>query len=123
MKSQDEKLRRLIAEQAAEWHVAHEEGALDPRQARAFMSWLRTSPLHVAEYLTIASIARDASDAACLSTASLDELLAGGDESIRPLEWEDEGDTRPAATSSSRVRRVAKAAEKRPRRARPRPFF
>jgi len=85
MRTQDERLRELIAEQAAEWHVAHSEGALSPQQARAFMHWLRVSPAHVAEYLTIAALARDVSDAARRSTASALELASQEEEPVQPL--------------------------------------
>ncbi|MHB1059307.1 MAG: FecR family protein [Rhodanobacter sp.] len=85
MASQDEKLRQLIAEQAAEWHVAHQEGGLSPQQARDFMGWLRTSPIHVGEYLSVAGIARDLADAARESTASLEDILSEDDGSVRRL--------------------------------------
>ncbi|HTO42097.1 MAG TPA: FecR domain-containing protein [Rhizomicrobium sp.] len=55
----EEQLRDLIAEQAAEFYVAHRSGDLSREQEQEFLRWLRTSPLHVAEYLSIASIARD----------------------------------------------------------------
>jgi transmembrane sensor len=84
MRTQDEKIRELIAEQAAEWHVAHSEGALSPQQASAFMHWLRISPTHVAEYLAIAALARDVSEAARHSTASVLDL-AYKEESVLPL--------------------------------------
>lgn len=87
MRTQDEKIRELIAEQAAEWQVAHSEGALSPQQARAFMHWLRISPTHVAEYLTIAALARDVSDAARCSTASVLDL-ADEEERVQSLRTE-----------------------------------
>lgn len=75
MRTQNERLHNFIAEQAAEWHVAHCGGDLSPEQAEAFMDWLRTSPLHVAEYLAISGIARGVTDAACASDTSIKELL------------------------------------------------
>ena len=75
MRTQEQKMRMLIAEQAAEWHVAHLDGGLDSRRAREFMRWLQASPLHIAEYLQIASIARDAADAARKSNTPLQSLL------------------------------------------------
>ena len=87
MRSHDDALRRLIAGQAAEWHVAHAGCVLDPQRAREFMRWLRTSPIHVAEYLAIAAIAKDVSRAARDSTESLQDLLAEGEEpSVRRLQ-------------------------------------
>lgn len=85
MRTSDEKLRELIAEQAAEWHVAHADGGLSPQEARAFMRWLRTSPVHVAEYLAIAAVARDACDASRRSTASLLDLAAREENPAQPL--------------------------------------
>src|SRR5690348_3958517 len=88
MRTQDEKIRELIAEQAAEWHVVHSEGALSPQQARAFMHWLRISPAHMAEYLTIAALARDVSDAARRSTASVLDLADEEGERVQSLQTE-----------------------------------
>lgn len=85
MHRQDEKLRSLIAEQAAQWHVAQQDGELDPEQARAFMHWLRTSPMHVAEYLAITGIAQDMADAAGAISTSLEELLVAEEETIQSL--------------------------------------
>lgn len=85
MRTQDEKLRELIAEEAAEWHVAHAEGGLRPHQARAFMHWLRTSPVHVAEYLAIAEVARGAGEAARQSTTPIPDLESGEETPVRSL--------------------------------------
>lgn len=76
MRNQDDKLHQLIAEQAAEWYVAHVDGGLSQQQSQAFMHWLRTSPVHVAEYLRIEGVARDATDAARASETSWQSLVA-----------------------------------------------
>ncbi|HEY4126199.1 MAG TPA: DUF4880 domain-containing protein, partial [Rhizomicrobium sp.] len=55
----EEQLRDLIAEQAAEFYIAHRAGDLSREQEQEFLRWLRTSPLHVAEYLSIAGLAKD----------------------------------------------------------------
>lgn len=87
MRSHDDALRTLIAGQAAEWHVAHADCVLDPQQAREFMRWLRTSPIHVAEYLAIAAIAKDLSGTAQDSTELLQDLLADEEKtSVRRLQ-------------------------------------
>lgn len=82
----DDPVRRLIAEEASEWYVAQSEGALSPRQARAFMRWLRTSPVHVAEYLTIAGIANEVADAARHSTAAAPPSPADPDSAVLRME-------------------------------------
>lgn len=75
MQIQDETLKDLITDQAAAWFVTHREGTLTTVQQNDFMRWLRTSPMHVAEYLAIAAIARDIGDAAQQDTTSLQQLL------------------------------------------------
>lgn len=85
MRPHDETLRKLIAEQAAEWHVAQSEGGLSPQLARDFMCWLRTSPVHVAEYLAIENVARDLSDSARSSTTPWRELLTEKDDAVLTL--------------------------------------
>ena len=85
MRTQDEKIRELVAEQAAEWYVAHSDGELSPQQARAFMHWLRISPTHVAEYLAIAALARDVSEAARHSTAAVLGLADEEGGAVQPL--------------------------------------
>lgn len=71
----DDQMNALIAEQAAEWYVAHRDGGLAPSQRQAFIHWLRISPVHVAEYLSIASMARDIGDAARQDDTPLQSLL------------------------------------------------
>lgn len=77
MRSQDDQLHDLIAEQAAEWYVAGAEGDLSPQQAREFMRWLRTSPVHVAEYLTLTRVANGIVEVASDDSSSLTDLLRG----------------------------------------------
>ena len=52
----DEQIRLAIAQQAAEWLVAHRTGSLDEEGREAFAAWLKTSPVHVDEYLRMAAI-------------------------------------------------------------------
>lgn len=52
----NEQIRLAIAEQAAEWFVAHLTGSLDEEARAGFAAWLKTSPVHVDEYLRIAAI-------------------------------------------------------------------
>lgn len=57
--STNERMRRAIAEEAAEWFIAHREAPLDAAQDSTFVGWLRNSPTHVEEYLGVALVARD----------------------------------------------------------------
>ena len=59
MISNEEKIRAAIAEQAGEWFVANEEGPLDARDSAALAAWLKTSPVHIKEFLSVSAIARD----------------------------------------------------------------
>lgn len=54
----EERVRDLIAQQSAEWFVANRAG-LSSQDRDAFVSWLKASPMHVQEYLSVASVVRD----------------------------------------------------------------
>jgi transmembrane sensor len=74
MKATDDRVRELIAEQAADWFIDN-RGGLSVSQRNSFNAWLKTSPLHVEEYLTLAAITRDLRAACEHSQSSVDELL------------------------------------------------
>jgi transmembrane sensor len=76
MTSNDEKVRTAIAEQAAEWLVANDEGPLDTRESAALTAWLKASPVHVEEFLGVSVIARDLRDAGTDPEYSLETVLA-----------------------------------------------
>jgi transmembrane sensor len=76
MISNDEKIRAAIAEQAGEWFVANDEGPLDARDSAALAAWLKTSPVHVEEFLGVSAIARDLKEARTDPEYSLDAILA-----------------------------------------------
>jgi ferric-dicitrate binding protein FerR (iron transport regulator) len=73
--SKDEQIRAAVAEQAAEWFVANDEGPLDARESAALVAWLKASPVHVEEFLRVAVIARDL-DAAGAGLGSVETLIA-----------------------------------------------
>lgn len=107
MTARDEQLRDLIAEQAADYFVAHRAGTLGDLQKQEFLRWLRTSPVHVAEYLAVADLARDLDGAAMTLDMPLDQLVAeanSGGEIIAlntaPLAHSEEADSpyRPVRT-------------------------
>jgi transmembrane sensor len=58
MISNEEQVRAAIAEQAGEWLVANEEGPLDARESAALAAWLKSSPVHVEEFLGVSVLAR-----------------------------------------------------------------
>jgi transmembrane sensor len=89
MMSNDEKIRAAIAEQAGEWFVANEEGPLDAQDSAALAAWLKTSPVHIEEFLAVSTIARDLKEARTDSEYSLEAILARAraaeDTPVRPL--------------------------------------
>jgi transmembrane sensor len=88
MSANDERLRNLIAQQAADWFVANRK-ELPAREREDFTAWLQTSPMHVEEYLALAALARDLREACAEPQISVDELVANAraaeDARIQPL--------------------------------------
>jgi len=76
MISNEEKVRAAIAEQAGEWFVANDEAPLDTRDSAALAAWLKTSPVHIEEFLGVSTIARDLKEARTDSEYSLEAVLA-----------------------------------------------
>jgi transmembrane sensor len=75
MTPSDEQIRLAIADQASEWFVENRGGPLDRETRARFMAWLKTSPVHVREYLTIAGLAGDLDTAARTTQIPLEPLL------------------------------------------------
>jgi transmembrane sensor len=90
MISNEEQVRAAIAEQAADWLVANDEG-LDAREAAALAAWLKASPVHVEEFLRVSVIARDLREARTDPEYSLETVLARAqaedDALVRPPLW------------------------------------
>jgi transmembrane sensor len=89
MSANSERVRILIAEEAAGWFVANRVG-LTGRERNTFAAWLKASPVHVEEYLAISVIARDLPEACRDSEASLDALLdraRNADETSPQFPW------------------------------------
>ena len=72
----DRSVRAAITQVATEWFIANRSGSLTIDERKAFLAWLKQSPVHVEEYLSIASIERVLPDAAELPPLSLDALIA-----------------------------------------------
>jgi len=89
MNSNEEKIRSAIAEQAGEWFVANDEGPLDAADSAALGEWLKTSPVHVEEFLGVSSIARDLKEARLDPEFALEAVLARAraedDSPVQPL--------------------------------------
>jgi transmembrane sensor len=90
MISNDEQMRTAIAEQAADWFVANDEGLLDEQESAALVAWLKASPIHVEEFLRVAGVARDLHAACAHPAHSADALLArarAGDDDLAGSWW------------------------------------
>ena len=76
MISNEEKVRAAIAEQAGEWFVANDEAPLNAQDSAALAAWLKTSPVHIEEFLAVSTIARGLKEARTDSEYSLEAILA-----------------------------------------------
>ncbi len=89
MISNEEQVRAAIAEQAGEWFVANDEGPLDAQDSADLAAWLKTSPVHIEEFLAVSTIARDLKEARTDSEYSLEAILARAkatdDTPVQPL--------------------------------------
>jgi transmembrane sensor len=76
MTSNDEKIRAAIAEQAGGWFVGNDEGLPNVQDSADLAAWLKTSPLHIEEFLGVSMIARDLREARTHPEYSLEAILA-----------------------------------------------
>ena len=76
MSTRDGHERGEIGQQAANWLLANQAGPLSDSQRAEFLAWLRTSPLHVEEYLEVAELARALPEAVSDPTLDVEELVA-----------------------------------------------
>jgi transmembrane sensor len=76
MNCDEEHVRAAIAEQAGEWLAVNDEGPLDARNAAALAAWLKTSPVHIEEFLGVSAIARDLREARTNPQYTLEAILA-----------------------------------------------
>lgn len=70
-----------VAEQAAEWLVEFEAGPLSDAQRRAFVAWLKRSPVHIEEFLQLSAIHAQLGTAPALQD-SLEDILAEMDGTV-----------------------------------------
>jgi transmembrane sensor len=76
MISKDEQVRAAIADQAGEWFVANDEEQLNAQDSATLAAWLKTSPVHIEEFLGVSVISRDLRELGTDSEFSLDAVLA-----------------------------------------------
>jgi transmembrane sensor len=76
MISNEEQVRAAIAEQAGEWLLANEEGSLNARDSAALTAWLRTSPVHIEEFLGVSLVAGDLKKLREYPECSVEALIA-----------------------------------------------
>ena len=70
-----DQVRIAAAGQAAEWFIANQVPAPDHAQRAAFVAWIKSSPIHIEEYLGVALVARDLRVATDDSDEALESLL------------------------------------------------
>lgn len=76
MSSLNQSSRSIVAQQATQWFVENRSNAATKESRVAFMEWLRSSPLHVEEYLKVAGLAHNLRAATDDPQFNLDRLLA-----------------------------------------------
>ena len=74
MSASEDRVRDLIGQQAADWFVAN-RASLPAQERERFADWLKASPMHVEEYLALASLARDLKEACGEPQIRLDALI------------------------------------------------
>jgi transmembrane sensor len=103
--SEDE-VRLIVAKQAADWFVNNWSAVAEEQERVTFMNWLRTSPLHVEEYLRIAAISRALQAVAANPRVSIEELLADpGDDPSQSDEADYAATVRHRAGRATRAKR------------------
>ena len=100
MNAKEDRIRTLVAEQAADWFIANREGLAADETAR-FAAWLKASPMNVEEYLGVAELARDLHQACADPELSPEAVL----KRVR---------AETAAAAESRVARISSAARPAP---------
>lgn len=72
----DQRLQPVVAKEALDWFVLNRGGVLMPAERAAFGAWLKSSPLHVEEYLRIAVMSQNLHAAIDTLSIDTDALLA-----------------------------------------------
>jgi transmembrane sensor len=114
MTSNDEKIRAAIAEQAGDWFVGNDEGLPNVQDSAELAAWLKTSPVHIEEFLGVSVIARDLREARSHPEYSLEAILARAraedEPPVHPFRQPPSDAVRVGATRRWRTAMVAVAA-------------
>ena len=86
---QESRVRRAIAEEAAEWFVLQRSRQPSGDEHAEFVRWLKSSPVHIEEYLRMAMLSRELTAALAGSdwdlTALVEAARAGDTSAVIPL--------------------------------------
>jgi transmembrane sensor len=88
MTTSEQQIRSAIAQLAAEWYITNRTGPLSDAKRGEFLAWLKSSPVHIEEYLAVAAIDRVLPQATQNPRFSLEALieLAREDQSVGVVE-------------------------------------
>jgi transmembrane sensor len=75
MTTSEQQIRSAIAQLAAEWYIANRMGPLSDAKRGEFLAWLKSSPVHIEEYLAIAVIDRVLPQATDNPRIALEDLV------------------------------------------------
>lgn len=76
MSTSEQQIHSAITQLAADWFVAHRTRPLSDAERAEFLGWLKSSPLHIEEYLGIAALERILPDATGTPAIPLADLAA-----------------------------------------------
>jgi transmembrane sensor len=90
MSTTDERARMNIADSAADWFIENRDAPMALEQRAAFVAWLKASPAHIEEYLTVSVLSHDlrrARRASDLSVeAALEQAQSADDATLAPVD-------------------------------------
>jgi transmembrane sensor len=75
MTTSEQQIRSAIAQLAAEWYVANRTSPMSDAKRGEFLAWLKSSPVHIEEYLAIAAIDRALPQATASPRIDLEALI------------------------------------------------
>lgn len=107
MKQQFQNARQAIQAEAMEWVLQLDEQRLDRPTRGELLAWLKTSPLHVDEFLMASAVWRDLDNIDADRQADIDQLLAEAEDNVVALNTTAAiaGSVEPATSHPSKGRR------------------